>query len=215
MDHDKKSTWERNKIKEIWNDGKNFCAIIRELIGNDRQREEEAFVYDEGTKNEILTKKEEFAASWKENIYQKAEKVDFSFWNEENGVKEQMLQEEKEENSEIMKFPIIEESELVTTINNMRNGKAAGIDGIKSELMKYIIKDEEIRKYTTKCYNSILKEKVHEDWLESVTTMKPKEKKPKILDHRPIAVTVNSSKIFWMIMKEKIETHIENMDAVY
>ena len=27
----------------------------------------------------------------------------------------------------------------------MKNGKASGIDGIRSELMKYIIKDEQIK----------------------------------------------------------------------
>ena len=75
-----------------------------------------------------------------------------------------------------MKLPIIEESELTETINKMRNGKAAGIDGIKSKLMKYIIKDDDIRKYTTKCFNSILKEKVHKDWSTSITTMIPKVK---------------------------------------
>ena len=57
-----------------------------------------------------------------------------------------MLKEEKREKSEIMKFPIIKEKELVNTIDGMRNGKAAGIDGIKTELMKFIIKDETIRK---------------------------------------------------------------------
>ena len=45
--------------------------------------------------------------------------------------------------------------------------------------------------------------------------MIPKEKKPKILEHRPIAVTVNSSKIFWTIIREKIEKHHENMNIVY
>ena len=45
--------------------------------------------------------------------------------------------------------------------------------------------------------------------------MIPKEKKTKILEHRPIAVTVNSSKIFWTIIREKIETHLENMNIVY
>ena len=54
--------------------------MIRELIGKDRERDEEAFVYDEdGMKNEILDIKEDFSYSWKENIYQKVEKVDFSF----------------------------------------------------------------------------------------------------------------------------------------
>ena len=48
----KKSTWEKEKIKEIWNDGKKFWAMIRELIGKDRERDEEAYVYDEdGKKN--------------------------------------------------------------------------------------------------------------------------------------------------------------------
>ena len=114
-----------------------------------------------------------------------------------------------------MKLPIIEETELTEVINNMRNGKAAGVDGIKSELMKYIMKDEKIRKYTTKCYNNILKEKVNKDWLTSITTMIPKVKHPKILEHRPIAVTVNSSKIFWTVMREKIETHLRDMNIVY
>ena len=64
---------------------------------------------------------------------------------------ENMLLDEKNENSGIMKFPVISEEELTTTINKMRNGKAAGVDGIKSELRKYIIKDDEIKKHTTKC----------------------------------------------------------------
>ena len=88
---------------------------------------------------------ENFTLSWKDSIYQKAEKTDFSFWYGEGGKMESMLLEEKKENSNIMKLPVIEEKELVDTINNMRNGKAAGIDGIKSELMRYIIKDDDIK----------------------------------------------------------------------
>ena len=103
--------------------------------------------------------------------------------------------EASKEGSDIMQIPAIDEEELVATINNMRNGRAAGIDGIRSEVMKFIIKDETIKKHITKCYNNILNEKVHKDWLESVTTMILKEKH-KILEHRPIAVTVNSSKVF-------------------
>ena len=128
---------------------------------------------------------------------------------------EKMRIEEMNPNSKIMKLPVIEETELTEVINNMKNGKASGIDGIKSELMKYIIKDEEIRKYTTKCFNNILKEKVDSDWLTSLTTMVPKVKHPKILEHRSIAVTVNSSKIFKTIMREKIEAHLEDMCIIY
>ena len=87
----------------------------------------------------------------------------------------------------------------------MKNGKASEIDGIPAELMKYIIKNENIRKYLVKCFNNALKEEVHEDWLVSRTTMIPKTKKPMIMEHRPIAVTVNSSKIICTILREKIE----------
>jgi len=54
----------------------------------------------------------------------------------------------------------------------------------------------------------VLDEKIQEDWLRSNTTMISKNKKPKILEHRSIAVTVLSSKImctYW----EKIEEHLK------
>ena len=47
--------------KEIWNDGKKFWAMIRELKGKDREREEEACVYDdEGTKTKIMIIQKDF-----------------------------------------------------------------------------------------------------------------------------------------------------------
>ena len=57
------------------------------------------------------------------------------------------------------------------------------------------LKDEQIRKYTAKCYNNLLQEGVNKDWLTSKTTMIPKVKHPQILEYRPIVVTVNRSKI--------------------
>ena len=52
MANNKKGTWEIENVKEKWNDGKKFWAMIRELIGRDREREEEAYVFDEeGRKN--------------------------------------------------------------------------------------------------------------------------------------------------------------------
>ena len=45
--------------------------------------------------------------------------------------------------------------------------------------------------------------------------MIPKNKRPKILEHRPIAVTVNSSKIICAIMREKIENHLKEKKINY
>ena len=158
---------------------------------------------------------EEFMNSWQENIYQKAKRSDFSFWHEEGGLMEKMLKEEKNPHSGIMKIPKIEEEELVRVIKNMKNGKASGIDGISAELMKYIIKDDQIRSYTLKCFNNALLERVNGDWLTSKTTMIPKNRRPQILEHRPIAVTVNSSKIIWTIMRERIEEHLKEKNIIF
>ena len=49
----------------------------------------------------------------------------------------------------------------------MKNGKAAGVDRVSAELMKYITKNEDIKKYMLKCFNNVLKEDIHEDWLLS------------------------------------------------
>ena len=45
--------------------------------------------------------------------------------------------------------------------------------------------------------------------------MIPKNKRPKILEHRPIAVTVNGSKILCAIMREKIENYLKEKKINY
>merc|ERR1712121_240315 len=90
-----------------------------------------------------------------------------------------------------------------------------GVDNIPTEVMKVFIKDDTVKKYLLKCFNKVLVEEVHQDWLVSRTTMIPKNKKPKILEHRPIAVTINSNKIVCTILRQKIEEFLENKGIVY
>ena len=40
-------------------------------------------------------------------------------------------------------------------------------------------------------------------------------KRPTILDHRPIAVTVNSSKIICTILRKKIEEHLSEKNIIF
>ena len=56
---------------------------------------------------------------------------------------------------------------------------------------------------------------MHQDWLVSRTTMIPKNNKPKILEHRPIAVTVNSNKIICTILRQKIEEFLEERGIIF
>merc|ERR1711874_784769 len=86
---------------------------------------------------------------------------------------------------------------------------------IAAELMKHLIKNGKIRDYFIKCFNKALSEEIHEDWLLSKTIMIPKNRKPKIMEHRPIAVTVNSSKIICSILRRKIEDFLEENNIRY
>ena len=120
-----------------------------------------------------------------------------------------------EEESDIMENPVITDKEFIDTINNMKNNKATGVDNIPAEVMKALIKDDQVRSYLLKCFNRALIEEVHQDWLVSRTTMIPKNNKPKILEHRPIAVTVNSNKIVCTILRQKIEEYLEKREIKY
>ena len=126
-----------------------------------------------------------------------------------------MIKQMADVNSEIMEDPVIVEKEFVDTINKMKNNKASGVDNIPAEVMKAFIKDNIVREYLLKCFNKALVEEVHQDWLVSRTTMIPKNNKPKILEHRPIAVTVNSNKIICTILRQKIEEFLENRDIIF
>ena len=155
--------------------------------------------------------KSEFLETWATQVYQRLSKADFSFWSDsEGGEMQRMIRLMEKGDSGIMEDPIIKEKEFVNTINNMKNGKASGVDNIPAEVMKALIKDSTVREYLLKCFNKALVEEVHKDWLVSRTTMIPKKNKPKILDHRPIAVTVNSNKIICTILRQKIEEFLES-----
>ena len=51
----KKGEWEIRKIEETWKDGKKFWSMIKELLGKNKEKEEEAYVFtEEGVKKEIM-----------------------------------------------------------------------------------------------------------------------------------------------------------------
>ena len=77
----------------------------------------------------------------------------------------------------MMPLPIMTEEDMVSIIKRQKNGKAAGVDGIKAETMKFMIRNRKIRRGLLKAFNKCLKEKVNGTWLESYTTMLPKIKK--------------------------------------
>ena len=70
-------------------------------------------------------------------------------------------------------------------VKKQKNNKAAGVDGVKAEAMKHMVRNRKIRKALVIAFNRSLKEKVNRRWLESYTTMLPKNKKTKTKNTDP------------------------------
>merc|ERR1712237_54954 len=104
---------------------------VTALMTGDKKREvmEEAYIYnEEGEQQEIMTCEESFTKKWTDNIYQKLKKADFTFWygsNDQQGIKDQMVEELERGNPDIMENPFIEEKEFVDVINSMKNIEVA------------------------------------------------------------------------------------------
>merc|ERR1712030_14527 len=99
--------WEVKKIEGTWKDGKKFWTMIKELLGKSKEKEDIYVYTEEGLKKDITEISEKYLSKWKQKIYQKTGRIDFSFryGNEiQKGMKEKMEEDEKSENSEIMKF---------------------------------------------------------------------------------------------------------------
>ena len=68
----KKGDWEKKKIEETKNDGKKFWTMIKELLGKNKERGEETYVYtQEGDRKEIMEMSEEYVDKWKQTSFQK------------------------------------------------------------------------------------------------------------------------------------------------
>ena len=60
-----KGDWEK-KIEERWKNGKKFWAMIKELLGKNKEREEDIYVYtQEGDRKEIMEMSKEYIDKWK------------------------------------------------------------------------------------------------------------------------------------------------------
>ena len=123
---------------------------------------------------------------WRVTIYQKDKSEVAKKWygnNQDEGWRISYVSYlnslmKKGEEEKIMQIPIITEDELLERSNNLKNGKAAGIDGVKGEIIKKMMKDKKIRSIWVSAINSFWNEKqIPEKWTESVTTMIPKKNK--------------------------------------
>ena len=70
--------------------------MIKELLGKNKEKEEETYVYsEEGVRKEIMEISKKYVDVWKENSFQKNERIDFSFWHGENGLMKAMIEKKQ------------------------------------------------------------------------------------------------------------------------
>ena len=149
---EKKDYRDKNRWKEVLESDKRPVRKKQEK----RRRCIIAYVYaEDGVKHNINDISKEYIDRWKQEIYQKTQRVDLTFWyGGENciGKKKEMEEEEKNEDDGIMKEPQMIEKELVTIVNKQRNGKATGVDGVRAELLKFLTK---IKPSGSICHNAV------------------------------------------------------------
>ena len=70
-----------------------------------------------------------------------------------------------------MEMPVLTLEDFKRLIGNQKNGKAAGTDHIKTEVLKHLIKNEDFVKITTEAVNKIHRGRIHRRMKETRTTM--------------------------------------------
>ena len=180
----RKNNWEKEMIRKAHENSKTLWNFAKEIQGTKRRKETKTHVYIEGEKKAIETVWKLFIETWKNEIYQKSPEVDWTFWyggRGRPGLKEEMRKEDEEDitngGSKMMPLPVMKEEDLIRIVKRQKNGKAAGTDKVKTEVMKHMVKNKKIRKGLVNAFNKCLKEKIHPNWMESNTTMLPKSKK--------------------------------------
>ena len=128
-----------------------------------------------------------YIQKWKTNLYQKQKRVIKERWygtKNKEGFKKEILKEEKELgiNSRMMEMPIMKPEDMRRIVGNQKNGKAAGTDHIKAEVLKHLVKNEKFVKITTEAINKIPRGKIHRRMKETRTTMLKKNQTPGIMD---------------------------------
>ena len=214
-----KGAWEKERIQEAGKtNGKSMWTVIQEVLGKRKSNKEDIYIYiGEKDRRRIEEIWETYIQKWKISLYQKQKRVLKVRWygtKNNEGFKNEIIKEELQlgENSRMMEMPIMKPEDMIRIVGNQKNGKAAGTDHIKAEVLKHLVKNKEFVEITTEAINKIPEGKIHRRMKETRTTMLKKNQTPGIMDWRPIAVGSAMSKTICAFYREKIEDHLTDQN---
>ena len=219
---------EEKIVEEIKQDkgGKELWKNIRKISGKEVKKKELRIYDEDGKELEEIEAKEKIERFWKQ-IYQTHQNKIEEYWNQEEKETyeremERIEEQDREETNEdiprlvldpykkvkVNRFEISEE-EVRKVIEKLKTGKSAGLDGLRAELYKELIKDRRAIEKLTASYKKVLEEKQEPtEWKKSKTIMIPKNNRPTETELRPIAMTDVSYKILMSLIGREIENHI-------
>ena len=70
--------------------------MIKELLGSNKEKEDTYVYTQEGDKKEIIEMSKEYIDKWKQAIYQKTGRTNFSFWYGTESIKGKKKEMEEE-----------------------------------------------------------------------------------------------------------------------
>ena len=185
-------------VEEIKQDkgGKELWKNIRKISGKEVKKKELRIYDEDGKELEEIEAKEKIERFWKQ-IYQTHQNKIEEYWNQEEKETyeremERIEEQDREETNEdiprlvldpykkvkVNRFEISEE-EVRKVIEKLKTGKSAGLDGLRAELYKELIKDRRAIEKLTVSYKKVLEEKQEpSEWKKSKTIMIPKNNRP-------------------------------------
>ena len=226
---EEKGRYERKTAQEIkdMKKGKDMWKMIDKLKGGRVKKKDTLKLYtEEGVELNRVECQEEIKNFW-QGIYKMHGNKMEEVWDVTNKIEyEEKLRRTRERernprelwlprlgdpyrNIKVMKFSI-EEGDVEKALGRLRNGKSAGVDGLKPELYKELTSSGVSMRALREAMEKIVEEGGEpESWKKSRTVMIEKKRKPTAEDLRPIALTDVSYKIMMSIVKEKVEEHME------
>ena len=109
----------------------------------------------------------------------------------------------------------ITEEKVKKELKKIKSCKAAGPDGLKSELYKAMADNEKCLSALTRCFKEELKKDTKPaSWKTSKTVLLEKKAKPTAKDFRPVALTDISYKLYMALLRNEIEEHIKESGMI-
>ena len=188
-----------NRSKKVWE----YIKTLKDIPNKDKTY----YIYEKGIQLSEEEAKAKILKFW-ENVYQ----------HHPNNMKCEWSVEDQKEYRIIIDQNVtfdITQDEIKTQFKRLKENKAAGPNKIPPKIIKELSEEESFMNCLENAFNIIYNaNNIPESWKISNTTLINKKPKPSADQLRPITITNIMYKIYMGIIKDRLETHIQNSNKI-